>query len=92
MTSITATAETKVKKKITWEDFTLKEHIQAYMGGVPKDCVIQIKPVIDDKVFRVNILNTKTETFVKSEAIRVITTPEGYIFEPWAKDHEKQNK
>jgi len=82
----TAPVQAKEKKKITWEDFTFEEHVQAHVGGVPKDCILQIKEIIEDKVFRVNVFNPKTEKFIKSEAIKVITTPEGYIFESWQVD------
>ena len=82
MENMTDTVETETKR-VTWKDFTLEEHIQGYMGGLPRNCILQIKTIIEDKVFRVNIFNSKTETFLKSEAIRVIITPDGYIFEPW---------
>jgi len=83
---MTEIATTETKKKVTWEDFTLEEHVQAYMGGLPENCVLQIKEIMKDKVFRVNIFNKKTEKFIKSEALKIISTPEGYIFEPWHVD------
>jgi len=93
MENATATVETK---RITWEDFTLEEHIQAYMGGLPKDCILKVNLVVEEsenrKIYRVNMFNPKTEIFVKSDAVRVTTTPEGYIFEPWNVKEEKGKK
>jgi len=94
MTKTATIEETKVeKKKVTWEDFTLEEHVQAHMGGLPQGCVLQMKTIVEGKVFRVNIFNPETEKFVKSKALRIITTPEGYIFEPWQVDENiEQNQ
>ena len=39
----------------------------------------------DYKVYRVNVLNLKTEEFIKSEAVLVRETEDGYQFELWGK-------
>ena len=74
------------KKKITWRDFTLEEHMRGYMGGVPKDCYFKMVLIVEEKdykVYRVNILNLETEEFIKSEAVLVRETSDGYEFEIW---------
>jgi len=74
------------KKKITWRDFTLEEHMRGFMDGVPQDCVFKMGIIVEEKdykVYRVNVLNLKTEEFVKSEAVKVKETPNGYEFEIW---------
>jgi len=69
-------------KKATWKDFTLEEHLRAQVG-VPTGCVCIIKTV-NKNTYRVNVVdvNSTPRKFVKSEMLKVIESPEGYIFEP----------
>jgi len=75
----------EVKKKITWRDFTLEEHMRGFIGDVGS-CNFSMGIIIEEKdykVYRVNVLNLETEEFVKSEAVKVTETQDGYIFEIW---------
>jgi len=74
------------KKKITWRDFTLEEHMRGFMDGVPVDCYFKMSLIVEEqdyKIYRVNVLNLKTEEFIKSEAVKVKETEDGYKFEIW---------
>jgi hypothetical protein len=77
------------KKKITWRDFTLEEHMRGFMDGVPGGCHFSMGIIVEEKdykVYRVNVLDLKTETFIKSKAVLVRETPDGYKFEIWHAD------
>jgi len=80
----------KVKKKtITWRDFTLEEHMRGFMDGVPESSHFSMGLIVEEKdykVYRVNVLDLETETFIKSEAVLVRETPEGYQFELWGEN------
>ena len=97
MTAATKETPKKVKKKvkkkkITWGDFTLEEHMRGFMDGVPADCYFSMGLTVEEedyKVYRVNVLNLKTEEFIKSEAVLVRETPDGYEFEIWNSDETK---
>jgi len=75
-----ATIEAPKKPEVSWRDFTLEEHIRAFVG-VPEFCVCRIKSVIGGRYFRVNVIDVSNERFVKSVFLKVIETPEGYIIE-----------
>jgi hypothetical protein len=74
---MTVGAETK--KKVTWRDFPLEEHMEAHLGSVP-GCRISVKK-ISDKLYRANFYSPESATIVKSCVVKCIESPEGYCFE-----------
>ncbi len=69
----------------SWRDFTLDEHIRAYVG-CPAGCQMIIKEIGGDR-YRVNVLRISTNSgdahgttkFEKSAMISVKITPDGPI-------------
>ncbi len=77
MTATVMTKPEKTKKRVTWRDFSFKEHVAGYIGQ-PTGSELRIIKVWEN-TYRVNCY--KDGSVVKSSLLRIIETPEGYVFE-----------
>jgi|SaaInlStandDraft_4_1057021.scaffolds.fasta_scaffold80882_1 hypothetical protein len=78
------TAVAPVKKKATWKDFPLKEHVRGYLAPVPQHYPIKISEIDKEgghSVCRVDVFDAATETFPISIVLKIIETPDGYVFQ-----------
>jgi hypothetical protein len=70
-------------KKVTWEDFTLEEHMRAHVNDetpIPPNCRFIIKTV-GENVYRYNVVDIVNNDIINSNLLRVIISPDGYIFQ-----------
>ena len=72
-------------KRLTWKDFPLEDHARAFVG-VPQGCRFKMTLIVNN-IYRVNVIRpdksfSKTKGgYLKCLMLKVITTPEGYIFQ-----------
>lgn len=73
----------QVKKKATWKDFPLEEHVRGYLAPVPQHYPVKLSEIMKEgghPVYRVDVFNAATETFPITIVLKVIETPDGYVF------------
>ena len=72
------------KKKATWKDFPLDEHVRGYLAPVPQHYPIKISEIDKEgghSVCRVDVFDAATETFPITIVLKIIESPDGYVFQ-----------
>lgn len=67
-------------KKASWKDFSLEEHIRAFVS-CPVNSEIKIIPITS----HMHRVNTWTDGKINSWMLKIIETPDGYIIEDMTK-------
>ena len=75
------------KKRFTWKDFTLEEHVRGYFAGlerpIPAKCRVKCTK-IGKNSYRVNAVDVElakaNQAFVLTAVVKAIETPDGYVF------------
>jgi len=72
------------EKKATWKDFPLEEHVRGYLAPVPQSFSIKIGHKMKEgghSIHRIDVFDAATETFPISIVLKIIETPDGYVFQ-----------
>jgi len=71
----------KDPKLNSWKDFTLEEHVEAFLK-VPHGCIVQCRKIAVDTL-RVNVVKSAglASTIIQSRVLRAIQTADGYTLE-----------
>lgn len=74
-----------VAKRVTWRDFSFEEHVRAYISP-PEEALVRIHEVWS-KTYRVNAIMPDGR-IVRSVLVKIVETPEGYVFAPFDQPEE----